>query len=472
MTQYPTVSVIIVNYNGKHLMDDCLSSLLSVSYPKSKLEVIVVDNNSHDGSQSYIKENFPEVKLIISKDNSGFTGGNNLGFKHSKGEYIILLNSDTKVEKNWLMPLVDTAKKNPKVGLINSKLMFHIPYVEILIKSQITRKSMLDSSSIHTPLGVLAEDVIAEKNQQGEVWYAEGFYKTNKKGVKNIRWTKGEGRILLPVTPNKKNLFKFTLHGLPTKNNLSTTIKIISNGKEIISDKLNSNQVEQYEVSLKPSEENLIWLVQNAGNLILKNGYSKDIGSITRNNDDGVSEFYETNSSVFKKQHEILAVCGASCLIKRKVINEIGFLDGNYFMYYEDVDFSLRAWKMGWDILFEPKSVVYHKHRATTGKTISGFFLNMTERNHLAFLLTHFPISTYLSELMQFIKRTILTLLRYFYYNFKSDLDKRRKWEEFSSGRLKALKDTLKSFPNSFKNRIFWKKREKRTFKQMRKFMY
>ncbi len=99
-------SVIIVTYNHREYMEDCLSSVLE----NDPLEVIVVDNNSEDGTAEFIEENFPEVKLIRSFRNLGYGGGNNLGVRYAKGKYVVILNPDTRVEKNWLEELIERDK--------------------------------------------------------------------------------------------------------------------------------------------------------------------------------------------------------------------------------------------------------------------------------------------------------------------------------------------------------------------------
>lgn len=104
------VSVVIVNWNGKKWLDKCLSSLLNQTY--KKLEIILVDNASVDDSILYATENFPEVKIVKSKHNLGFSGGNNLGIKEAQGEYIILINSDIWVEEDFVNKLYNFYKKH------------------------------------------------------------------------------------------------------------------------------------------------------------------------------------------------------------------------------------------------------------------------------------------------------------------------------------------------------------------------
>ncbi len=112
------VSIIVVNYNGKPYLDKCIKSLLKLNFPKKEYEIIVVDNNSPDESWK-IAEKYKQVKLIRNKENTGFSGGNNIGFNASKGKYVALLNNDAEVDKEWLNELLKPFKEN-EVGATTS----------------------------------------------------------------------------------------------------------------------------------------------------------------------------------------------------------------------------------------------------------------------------------------------------------------------------------------------------------------
>ncbi len=94
------ISIVVVNWNGKKWLEKCLSSLIAQTH--KNLEVILVDNGSSDDSVEFIKSNYPEVILVKSDKNLGFAGGNNLGIDQSKGKYILLLNTDTWVDNNFV----------------------------------------------------------------------------------------------------------------------------------------------------------------------------------------------------------------------------------------------------------------------------------------------------------------------------------------------------------------------------------
>ncbi len=123
MTKSPfkvTVSIIIVNYNGERFLKDCFDSLIVQSF--QDFEIIFVDNNSKDNSVNFVKNNYEsdKIKIFFSDKNLGFAGGNNLGYKHCSGEYIVLLNNDTVVDKDWLGNLLDCIQQDESIGIAQS----------------------------------------------------------------------------------------------------------------------------------------------------------------------------------------------------------------------------------------------------------------------------------------------------------------------------------------------------------------
>lgn len=470
----PTVSILIVNYNGRAFIGNCLSSLRKVNYPKKKIEIILVDNNSSDDSVAYINKNFPEIHLIESSENLGFTGGNNKALEHATGEYIVLLNSDTTVDKGWLTHLVHTAEANEQTGIVASKLRFAIPFLEMTIDSKVITRADMDQETDFSPLGVLVEEVICvNKELNSLIWYKDGFYQKTKDEL-TLRWTNGNGKINIPFASDDVEEFLITIHGYPSQESFSTPVSIKIGKKEYISDKINSNEVKQYKIKIlkKDHTDEFQYLIQNAGTILLYDGHAKDRGSILRDTEKERLEFYDQDSKFYDQPKQLLSMCGAGCLIKREVINKIQFLDGYYFMYYEDVDFSIRAWKMGWDIVYEPKATVYHMHRASTGKGESTFFLHMVERNHLSLVITHFPIVTIIRQLVFFTIWFFITLLLLNKYRFSGNIGKFRLWKIRTNARLQTIEYICRQTPRLLKNRWYWKRNEIRHYQDMIPFMY
>jgi hypothetical protein len=116
------LSVIIVNYKTKDLTLNTLATVMAARRPKQKLEVILVDNASNDGTPAAVSRRFPAIKVIESKINLGFASGNNLGLRQAKGRYLLLLNSDTLINKDTLVKMVKFMDENPKVGLATCRV--------------------------------------------------------------------------------------------------------------------------------------------------------------------------------------------------------------------------------------------------------------------------------------------------------------------------------------------------------------
>lgn len=117
----PKLSIVIVNYNGKKFLKECLDSIEEfVLFPH---EVIVVDNASSDGSCEYLKAEFPYVSLIESGKNLGFTGGNNLGVRQAKADLLLLLNNDTRL-LNPIEPAVAEFQNDERLGALGCMMRF------------------------------------------------------------------------------------------------------------------------------------------------------------------------------------------------------------------------------------------------------------------------------------------------------------------------------------------------------------
>ena len=118
--QAPLVSVIVVNWNGRAYLPDCLESLARQSF--RSFEIILVDNGSCDDSVPFVTEHFPWVHLVILEENQGFAVGNNRGLERARGEYIVTLNNDTKADPNWLKFLVEATEVRPTIGMTGSRI--------------------------------------------------------------------------------------------------------------------------------------------------------------------------------------------------------------------------------------------------------------------------------------------------------------------------------------------------------------
>lgn len=259
-------SIIIVNFNGKKYLTECLSSIYSFKSVYT-FEVIVVDNNSTDGSIDNLEKEFPKVVLVKNKRNVGFGKANNVGARYARGEYLVFLNNDTVITKDWLASFISRLRSDSKIGGVVGKTM------------------------------------------------------------------------------------------------------------------LFSEQTK----------------VQNAGNIVFKEGYSRDRGAVVSNH----SQTYEHDSAYFSKAVRVQSLCGVNMAVKKDVFFKLGGFSQEFFMYYEDVDLSLRIKRCGYELWFEPNAVIYH-HHAATSREWSSFFIYQSERSRLLFLIKHYPLTVILYEFFMY----------------------------------------------------------------------
>lgn len=116
------VSIILVNYNDKVHLKECLASI-EASPSLSRHELIVVDNNSSDGSQEFIRSHFPQVRLVCNKENKGFSRASNQGIRQSKGSFLLFLNTDTIFFPETLNLMLREIKTNPQAGAVGPALL-------------------------------------------------------------------------------------------------------------------------------------------------------------------------------------------------------------------------------------------------------------------------------------------------------------------------------------------------------------
>jgi len=115
------VSIIIVNWNGLQWLSDCFKSLLEQRY--KNIEIILVDNASTDGSVTWVRKHYPKTRILVNDRNIGFSDANNLGYREAKGQYILFLNNDTRVTKNFLVELVTAVESSQEIGGAQSKIL-------------------------------------------------------------------------------------------------------------------------------------------------------------------------------------------------------------------------------------------------------------------------------------------------------------------------------------------------------------
>ncbi|WP_343845186.1 glycosyltransferase family 2 protein [Faecalicatena contorta] len=362
------VSVIIVNYNGKRYIDTLFESLKRVKHVDFSFEVVFVDNNSSDDSVEYLRSLLPDmpfrVKIVESRKNMGFAGGNNRGVAASRGEFTVLLNSDTAVEPDWLGELFHAIKDRSCVSMVNSKLLFFYDFVKVSFNSgskvRISDRVMLN----------------------GEPYSIEDKYCKNiQRDGKTIK-CREQTLIYLPIYKKDEDL--------------SIELDIVkANVKEIwVGDRKCS--IEDGSVKTVMTAEELESckkaLIQNAGSGINEAFDGYDIGS---GDEDGEK---------YNQPYEINNACGASLIMRRDEFIRAGMFDSRFFMYYEDTDLSYRM-KLGKrKIMYCPTSVVRHIHTGSSTEW-SPLFTYHVYRNKLLFVYKNISKIQYLRSFLQLYRQ-------------------------------------------------------------------
>ena len=115
------VSIIIPHWNGVETISECLESLSKTNF--DSFEVIVSDNASTDGSQKWIKDNYPKVRLLENNQNYGYAGGCNRGSEIANGKFLLFLNNDTVQDPEWLGRMIKCIEKDDKIAAVQPKIL-------------------------------------------------------------------------------------------------------------------------------------------------------------------------------------------------------------------------------------------------------------------------------------------------------------------------------------------------------------
>ena len=121
MLLQPSVTIVILNYNGQHYLEQFLPIVLASSYQNK--HIVVADNASTDVSVTFIKQNFPSVQLLVNTKNDGFAGGYNWALNQIKSDYYVLLNSDVEVTEQWIEPIIELMEADKQIAACQPKLL-------------------------------------------------------------------------------------------------------------------------------------------------------------------------------------------------------------------------------------------------------------------------------------------------------------------------------------------------------------
>src|SRR5262249_5864177 len=332
----PRVTVVIVNYNGAHLLPACLAGLRGQDLPPGQFRTVVVDNASQDGSRELLARDHPWVEVVASPTNTGFAGGNNLALRSVDTEYAVLLNNDAVPEPGWLRALLATLDADPRLGVVTGKVVFRPRFVRLGWRTPGFSPGPHDPRQLGAR--VYRVDVNGRDVTDKVLWEKVAFGPEGT-GDGRFRWTRPEGELLVPVQDEPGELAadtKITFGGAAeadkpveiTGPGVSVTGTVSGTGTEV--------------VLALPEGTALLDVVNNVGRIVLTAGYGADRG------------FQEVDLGQYDEPAEVFSGCGNGMALRTAAGRQVGWFDDDFFMYYEDTDLSWRLRARGWSIPYEP----------------------------------------------------------------------------------------------------------------------
>jgi GT2 family glycosyltransferase len=399
----PLVSVVVVNLNGRRFLDGLMASLEVQDY--EPFEIILVDNGSSDDSVDFVRETFPDVKVIALPDNVGFAQGNNVGIDAATGQHIVVLNNDTVVEPPWLRHLVEEAESSSDIGAVCSKVVFARPFLSVETQVPVFTPRDLGISDDGRHLGVfVADDSGFEGCSYDKAFFRSGLFPGEAIDGRQGRWTETRGTLDLPLERTDESAtLRLGMTGGPFPGERQVAISI---GGEV----LDSIPVDEgWTEAVVPVSKAIVQresfeIINNAGSFVTKDWSIGDRG------------IFEIDRGQYDTPQDVEAVCGCSVLFSRDALKKAGTFDADYFAYFEDIELSLRLRDHGYRLRYQPASLVRHYHASTTGEWSPDFTFLVT-RNRTLMLLRHakpgIAAAAYLQEIARFA-RALSSFIRSF----------------------------------------------------------
>jgi len=369
----PSVRVVVLNFDGWQLTIDCLRSVLATDWPADCLEVVLVDNGSVDDVVARVRAELPSVRIIEPLANTGFAGGCNLGIT-APGQFdvIALVNNDATVDPGWLRPLVARLDDATRVGAACPKLVFSSRYVE----AHVEVPDAVAGEGDRRTLGVRINAARVDGERADErLAFDEGFFAAEEPvradGDELARWSWRRGNVRLRADDGDAPASRLALRvAAPTPRQITLSTGVASTSRTV-----EPGPPVWVDVVLDGDRFDVI---NNAGSSLYPDGFGGDRG------------FLERDRGQYDEAAEVFAWCGGAVVLSKAYLDDVGLFDERLFLYYEDTDLSWRGRLNGWRYVYEPRSLVRHRHAASSGVG-SRVFKYHTERNRPLMLVKNAP---------------------------------------------------------------------------------
>lgn len=404
--ELPEVTVIVLNWNGRRFLGQCLTALMQTTYPGDRFKVILADNASTDGSPAWVRERFPTIQVLDNGANLGFGAGNNRAIIASDFPFVALLNSDTAVQSDWLLNLLRPLQAEQQVGATTAKLLYMADYLPLSLCSEtFVPNTETDSADTRT-LGVQVYGaLVSGDGSQGdrEARLLAGFSGPERDACgRLLQWTDGKAEIGVPVGnwATQDQLLELTLAG-QRPDSRAVRVSLTCAGQTLYQGAVQA-EPKRILIALPASlQHHARPLLQSAGSCILPDGSGRDRGALVNNG----HAYPIWEDGRFDSADEVFHFNGAACLLRRDMLDAIGLFDERFFMYYEDMDLAWRARSQGWKIRYVPQAIVRHVHSGSAGEWSPLFTYNV-DLNRLLMLMKNAPANLVRQQLCRYFAET------------------------------------------------------------------
>lgn len=382
----PCVRLIVLNYNGGDHVLRCVEHLVALDWPKDRLDLVVVDNASSDGSDAAIEDRFPEVRVLRTGRNLGFPA-NNVGLQHLEGiDFAGLVNNDAFVDPSWLRAMVEELEADPTLGAVCPKILLDARFVDLGISSPGWRAPG-DGRDLGVQLCGLRID---GQDRLADAGRGAGTYAVEQGPGGPFRWLGPDAIIRVPIEAGADPGLVEVQLSAPR----STACRLVAGTGPVDITVSPAPRWVSVPVGAAPYD-----VINNAGSELVAGGWGRDRG------------FLERDAGQYDEPQDVFAWCGAGVLFRTAYLDDVGLFDERFFMYYEDTDLSWRGRARGWRFRYTPRAVMRHVHAATSVEG-SAMFQHYVERNRLVMLTKNAPAWLVRDALVGFVTATASYALR------------------------------------------------------------
>jgi len=350
----PFVRVVVLNWNSLWYTSRCLRSLEATDYPADRIQVVLADNGSDDGSLELLRARFPTLRVVANGANMGFAEGNNRAMRDLDGvDLVALVNNDATVEPGWLRAMADALVARPELGAAAAELLLDPAFarLDVAVSGPPVRleRVELDGRDVTARCRVDGSVVVGDPD-----WPLREHHELHGDAVVWVPTATDGGRLALTVAP-------LAAGAAPTSVTLRT-----ADGADASS--AAAGDVLAVELGRTRTE-----LLNGLGT-----GLTDDLEGVDLGFGRPVDEFAVPTGP--------MGFCGGGAVLRADALRQVGLFDPDFFAYYEDTDLSWRLRRAGWQIAAVPGARIHHAFGGAGGSTAPWFFF-LNYRNWLVTVL-------------------------------------------------------------------------------------